>query len=231
MEYVMAEFILPHLLHIAPRNPVPEIAYPNCSVYAVVDDAYLLLIDTGNGFSHKSILDDLRAAGLLDGRPITVLLTHCHVDHVGGVEYFHRSMEICAAPQAAEHLRIASHRIWYEAPELLRPLVVHTELPPGRRQIGPFAVEVVPTPGHTDDSLSFVLIIDGKCCIFSGDLIMPSGTIGWRGSDDYSQEKLVASLRWLDEQQYDYLLTGHDYTGPEMRDRVRKTLEIEESKR
>ena len=218
--------ILPHLHVVSPENPVPEITLPNCSVYVVEADDHILLIDSGNGFSHVSILRALDSLSLRDGRPVTVLLTHCHMDHVGGVEYFHQSMEIAAAPGTAALLRTASHRIWYEAPELVRPLVVHSDLLPGVRNFGPHRVEIVPTPGHTGDCLSFVVDIDGRRCIFSGDLIMPDGSIGWQGSDDFSRPDLINSLGWLSEQPFDLLLTGHWYAGPEARERVRGALGV-----
>jgi glyoxylase-like metal-dependent hydrolase (beta-lactamase superfamily II) len=208
----MSKQLLPHLLQLQPRNPIPLINYFNCAVYVVIADDQVLVIDGGNTFSHRSILDDLEAAGLLDGRPIALLLTHCHIDHTGGAEYLGRTMQVCASPGCAALMRAASYRMMYESPELLRPMRVDVELTPGPITFGSLTVEVVSTPGHTDDCVSFRIDIDGTRCLFTGDLIMPSGVVGFRGSVDASQAKLVDSLRWLAASDFDLLCPGHDHT-------------------
>jgi len=225
----MCEALLPHLYHITPHNPVPEITVPNCSIYALAATEHLLLIDSGNGFSQRSLRDALRSQGWLDGRPITLLLTHCHIDHSGGAEYFHPCMQVCASSGTAAALRTASHRCWYEAPELLRPIPVHTVLHASALQVGPFTVDVVPTPGHTGDSLSFLVQIDDHRCLFSGDLVMPDGSVGWRGSEDYDRQQLLDSLRWLATLDVDVLGTGHGFLRGEACARVKTAWEKEQS--
>lgn len=221
----MLNRILPHLFMITPENPVPEILYANCSVYVVFDEQTLLLIDSGNGFSHRSILRDLDSAGLPGKRDVTILLTHCHVDHSCGTAYLPAHFRVAAAALTAEIFQSQRYRVWYEAPELVPACHVDEVLQPGTRQFGNLTVNIVATPGHTDDSLSYVMFIDGCRSIFSGDLIMPSGIIGFSGAVDYSREKTITSLEFLAANEFDYLLTGHGFTYSDGNATVQETLE------
>jgi glyoxylase-like metal-dependent hydrolase (beta-lactamase superfamily II) len=93
----------------------------------------------------------------LGARVATILLTHGHLDHSGGAGRF---AELTGAPvRALDPL----HRIGSEG--LAAGDTVRAD---------GLELTVVPTPGHTADSLSFVLPADGA--LLTGDTVLGRGT-------------------------------------------------------
>jgi glyoxylase-like metal-dependent hydrolase (beta-lactamase superfamily II) len=140
-----------------------------------------ILIDTGAGLDgYPALLDDyLRSRGVY--RPARVILTHRHVDHLGGVA----------------HLR----ERW---PGLPVAKMVHrdTNLPDGiddlrdGQTIEGDGVTLVPihTPGHASDHLCYYLVEEKA--LFSGDVIL-SGSTSVIPAGDGDLADYMASLRRL----------------------------------
>lgn len=87
------------------------------------------------------------------------LLTHNHRDHTGGVERFH---QLTGAPVLARDPRLS---------------IGGADLP-GDGELLPVSgldVRVVDTPGHTPDSVCFV-VDDTRTVIFTGDTVLGRGT-------------------------------------------------------
>src|SRR5262249_27567413 len=61
------------------------------NVYLLVEPQGLTLIDTGMPGSSRKILDYVRRIGHSPRDVTTILLTHQHVDHVGGAEELARA--------------------------------------------------------------------------------------------------------------------------------------------
>jgi len=58
----------------------------DCSVY-LVDAGELVLIDSGSGANTARIARNIELLGLDPSHLSTLILTHCHIDHVGGAAY------------------------------------------------------------------------------------------------------------------------------------------------
>ncbi|HEY6794909.1 MAG TPA: MBL fold metallo-hydrolase [Kineosporiaceae bacterium] len=99
----------------------------------------------------------LAAAQRRDVRISTILLTHGHADHSAGAPRLH---ELTGAPVRALDPRHAL------GPEGLVDGAV--------LEVGGLTIEVVGTPGHTSDSLSFLLPADGA--LLTGDTVLGRGT-------------------------------------------------------
>jgi glyoxylase-like metal-dependent hydrolase (beta-lactamase superfamily II) len=66
----------------------PDMSHPyDCSVY-LVDLGELILIDAGLGMGVQNIVANIEVLGLDPTRLSTLLLTHCHIDHMGGASWF-----------------------------------------------------------------------------------------------------------------------------------------------
>ncbi len=206
--------LLPHLAVIAPANPDPGMWYPNCAVYAIFDAETLVLVDCGNHFATDSLDAALAALGLDTRRERVIVITHCHIDHSCGARVYAERYRILGCTRTADILLHHPNQVLYEEPEIIVPMPIEAFTPGDTLTFGGITLRTVPGPGHTDDSTIYDTMIDGKRCLFTGDLIMlPGGQLGWPGSMDYSLDKSRATLAWLAEQTYDLILTGHNMGG------------------
>ena len=129
-----------------------------------------------------------------DGRQVgAVLLTHDHPDHAEGLPQF---LELTGAA------------------------LIHPE--PGPFRVGALELECILTPGHTSDSISFVLPADGA--LLTGDTVLGRGTTVVAHPDgrlgDYL-ESLSALLQLVGHRGISELLPGH---GPQISSDVHEVL-------
>jgi glyoxylase-like metal-dependent hydrolase (beta-lactamase superfamily II) len=140
-----------------------------------------LLIDTGQGIDSyaESLLATLTSTGTTS---IDILITHKHLDHVGGIDQIRRLM--------AEHFNLFDVKVFKRQ---ISDESLGTYLPIIDDQI--FKVDgatlkAIGTPGHTSDHTSFLLIESNA--LFSGDCILGKGSTVFESLIDYmkSLEKL-----------------------------------------
>ena len=123
----------------------------------------------------------------------TVLVTHGHKDHAGGVQQIQRIF-----PEA---------RVWKMPQTTSEPLRRFEPLRDGDRiMVNGYALQAIFTPGHAIDHLCFYL--EGERVLFSGDLILGTGTtvIPVDGGD---MRAYLASLRRLLEWDIRAIYPGH----------------------
>jgi len=72
-------------------------------------------------------------------------------------------------------------------------------------------VRCLHTPGHTAGCMSYLCELDGRRCLFTGDLVRTNGDLGYCGDDEFDSGRLLASLRRLATLRPQALLTGHGY--------------------
>ena len=157
----------------------------SCNVYAVVSGRCAVLIEAGSG----AILDFLADLGV--ERVTDVLCTHLDRDSVEGLQ------------------RLSQHgaRLWAPVTEQEQflSLVREHSLPCQFRFLEDYQTltleacefQVVPTPGHTTGSVSFVLEMNGKRHAFTGDLLSGPGTVVSLAATQWSYnggEGLVGSI-------------------------------------
>ena len=143
----------------------------NC--YIISKDYKALIIDPG-GDAH--IVEHYLTEHHL--KPLAILLTHAHFDHIGAVHELRTSL----------HLDVYLHQNeanWLEQPNLNRSTVffgsrgeIKTSRPEhilqeGTLKIGPFTFDVVHTPGHSPGSVSFIFRDEGF--VVSGDVLFHHG--------------------------------------------------------
>jgi glyoxylase-like metal-dependent hydrolase (beta-lactamase superfamily II) len=208
-----------------------------CNVYVIVADndggggprpRTAITIDFGSGL----VLDLLEA---LDVDRITdVLMTHHHRDqgqglpravehgarvHVPPVEIdlFERVEEMWSTRQLDNDYNVRQDRF-----SLLEPVPVDAVVPEYRHaDYGGVKVWVMPTPGHTTGSVSYLLDRDGGRIGFSGDLIYGPGKVWslaasqWSYTSHEGPAMVVLSCYLLQDEQLDVLLPSH---GRPMRD-------------
>ncbi|MBM4440377.1 MAG: MBL fold metallo-hydrolase [Candidatus Rokubacteria bacterium] len=171
---------------------VHQMRAESCFAYLIADPATrdAALVDP-RADRVTDYLGELEARGL---RLRTVIETHTHADHLSG----------------AAELRART------GAEVLLSAQARSEVATGRLRdgdrvtLGRHAIEVLATPGHTDDSMS--LLVDGA--LLTGDTLL----VGGAGRTDFqngSPESLYDSLhqRLADLSDDLTVYPGHDYAG------------------
>ena len=154
----------------------------------------LALIDTGCGPGYKAIIANVIRLGFEPADISQVLLTHCHIDHVGAAARFREDYgsrliahEADAAPcESGDRLMTAA--FLYEV--RFDPLVIDRKLELEEEVVQVAAVElnVVHTPGHSPGSVSAWLDTAGGRVLFGQDVHGPfhpdfgSDIASWRES-------------------------------------------------
>ena len=144
------------------RTPtIPPATHTNC---VVIGDERLVIIDPGSPYEGElALLDEILGQMIEDGRQLeAVVLTHHHVDHVGGVAHLREryDLPVWAHVRTAEHVDFAVDR-QLEHEEVL--------------ELGSEQLRCVHTPGHASGHLCFVH--ERTMGVVAGDLVASNGTI------------------------------------------------------
>jgi len=150
----------------------------DCSVY-LLNLGELVLIDAGAGPSVDKLIRNIEKLGLDPARISTVILTHCHIDHVGGAREFKRRFgsrivmhELdAAAVEKGDNKMTAAN--WYGID--LDPLPVDVKLTSDEEKLTVGGQEIVclHTPGHSPGSISVYLDRGGQRILFGQDIHGP----------------------------------------------------------
>jgi glyoxylase-like metal-dependent hydrolase (beta-lactamase superfamily II) len=165
----------------------------DCLVYAL-DDGGTVLVDCGCGPSWPRIRSNVEEAGLGPAR--TLLLTHCHVDHIGAAPVVQRetgcrvvahALDADAIESGDEVLTAAT---WYG--QKLERMSVDHRMEDDEERLG--KLTLVHTPGHTPGSIcAYVDSPEGRV-LFGQDIHGPfspsfgSDVAAWRRS----MQRLIA---------------------------------------
>ena len=150
----------------------------DCSIY-LLDLGELVLIDTGAGTSVDKIISNIEKLGFDPKKISTVILTHCHIDHVGGANQLKKryGARIIMHELDATVVERGDNRMtaayWYGV--FFAPLPVDMKLTKEEEQLKFNDQEVVclHTPGHTPGSISVYLDLGGKRILFGQDIHGP----------------------------------------------------------
>jgi hydroxyacylglutathione hydrolase len=139
----------------------------NCSVFGDEQSREALVVDPGDDISR--ILDILKTHGL---RLKAIVITHAHIDHIGGAEQLKRAT---GAPvylnsaDAALQKMMDVQATWIGVPT---PQAVNIDVAPADGDsllIGATEFQVLHTPGHTPGSISLWIPSEGK--LVAGDTL------------------------------------------------------------
>jgi glyoxylase-like metal-dependent hydrolase (beta-lactamase superfamily II) len=220
------------------ESPVSEIApgvfriADTCHVYVVraeagpggtaADGRTAFAIDFGSGLA----LDHLPEMGV--DRITDVLMTHHHRDQGQGLPRAVAEGIRVHVPPAERDLFADVEEMWQARTlyndynlrqdkfSLLESVPVHDVVPEYRRRdYAGTTVEVVPTPGHTTGSVSYLVERDGRRLAFTGDLVYAPGKVWslaatqWSYVDNEGPAMTVLSCYQLLEHDPDVLLPSH----------------------
>jgi len=150
----------------------------DCSVY-LLDVGELVMIDTGFGESIDLIGRNIEEQGLDPKDVSTVILTHCHIDHIGGADRFRQRFgsrlamhRLDAAIVARGDNRLTA-AFCFQKVFLPFPIDIILEGEEERLACGEQELFCLHTPGHTPGSISVYADAGGKRVLFAQDLGAP----------------------------------------------------------
>lgn len=139
----------------------------------------LILIDTGAGWSVDDIIKNIELFGFDCKSLSKIILTHCHIDHIGGVPkikkrfgskiYIHE----LDAPPLENGDPVLTAATWYQTSFPPTSVDVKFKLPQEVLVMGEQKIICLHTPGHTPGSICIYLDRDGKRVLFAQDLHGP----------------------------------------------------------
>jgi len=157
----------------------PEITDGRDGCIYLINLGELVLIDTGAGWSVDKIINNIQKLGFDCKKISKILLTHCHIDHIGGVPeikkrfgskiYIHK----LDAPPLENGDPILTAANWYQTSFPPTPVDVKFDAPKEILTVGGEKIVCLHTPGHTPGSICIYMDKDGKRILFGQDLHGP----------------------------------------------------------
>jgi glyoxylase-like metal-dependent hydrolase (beta-lactamase superfamily II) len=186
------------------------------NVYLILDER-IAVVDTGKSGDGQKILKYLGSLSRGPSDVSTIILTHYHPDHCGGLGVLKRKTgaQVIAhelesdyisgrkpIPNQSLTLKLVSVFLRYEK------LNVDRTVRDGER-LDEFGLRVIHTPGHTPGSIC--LLSEEKRVMFTGDTVGYSAgqIVGPRKAFSLDVEEAMRSVRRLSEFEFDVVLGGH----------------------
>ena len=197
----------------------------DAAVYLIDFSETLIMIDAGAGRSSSQIVRNIEMLGLNPANLSHLILTHCHIDHIGSAPFFKKQYgtkilihELDAqAVESGDSLKTAAN--WYGT--TFPPTAIDQKIK-GKHEIlefGQYELHCLHTPGHTPGSVSLYLDREGKRVLFGQDIHGPFHAAF--NSDIEAWKKSMRSLLDLDA---DILCEGH-FGIFQPKDKVRRYIE------
>ena len=169
-----------------------------------------ILIDTGAGRSIEKIIENIRVAGVDPHSLKKVVITHNHVDHIGGMSYLKKKYGVmfylhaldAGAVERGDTETTAAAMYGVALASVAVDVKISDENYP--LKIGDHTLFLLHTPGHTPGSISPYIDIEGRRVLFAQDVHGPFLDIF--GSDIYEWRN---SMERLIELGPDILCEGH----------------------
>jgi glyoxylase-like metal-dependent hydrolase (beta-lactamase superfamily II) len=207
MEFHRGIYLLPLL-----SPTLPPATHTNC---VIVGERELVAIDPGAHNPEeidllKGQLDELMEQG---GRLMAVLLTHSHIDHIGGAAFLRETYgaPVWAHEAAAAQLDFPVDRYLCDGE------VVRVAGDPDWR------LRCLHTPGHDPGHLCY--LEETTRTLIAGDMMANPGTIVIAKGLGGDMTLFIESLERLIGEGYDLILPGHGMPMSRGREKVRKHLE------
>ncbi len=195
----------------------------DCHVYLLEAGGALALIDAGCGEDSSRLIDAIAADGLDPASISHLLITHAHRDHAGGAAAVARALPrrpvVVASDAEADLLEHGTEE------ELGLPSIglagrpraeVFPEVRVDQRvhngeslEIGGLSLTAIVAPGHNPGCVCWLVRLDDRRMLFSGDVIFTGGYISIGNWPTCDPRRYRGGLGRLAGLEIDALLCGH----------------------
>ncbi|WP_053219212.1 MBL fold metallo-hydrolase [Virgibacillus senegalensis] len=141
----------------------------NC--YLIIKEREALVIDPGG--DGDILINRLKESGV---KPIAVLLTHAHFDHIGAVDEIRKTYQVPVYLHKAEADWLSNPNLNGSALFRLEPISADPAdeyVDGGEMKIGHFSFEVLETPGHSPGGVAY--LFSKEKWVISGDSLFQRG--------------------------------------------------------
>ncbi|OPY05084.1 MAG: Metallo-beta-lactamase L1 precursor [Syntrophus sp. PtaB.Bin001] len=151
----------------------------DAAAYLVEFGKELVMIDSGAGRTAELLERNIREVGLDPENISTIVLTHRHIDHIGGAPYFRRlfgcrivmhDLDADAVEQGDPIQTVAN---WYEVKFPPTPVDLRISFEEEAMNFNDHTLNILHTPGHTPGSISLYMDRDGRRILFGQDIHGP----------------------------------------------------------
>ncbi|TFG32245.1 MBL fold metallo-hydrolase [Candidatus Thorarchaeota archaeon] len=173
---------------------------------------YHVLVDAGTGMNYHALDKDLQGLGSSLSQLTDIVLTHSHIDHIGGVIPIVESGNPKIHLHKAEGEPINEGNMSQTLSDTfgvdLPPLKIEGLLEEGSiLEFGDITMQVYHTPGHSLGSICLDILETG--ILITGDTLFPGGSFGRTDFPTGDERALVESLRRISEMTFEIGLPGH----------------------
>jgi glyoxylase-like metal-dependent hydrolase (beta-lactamase superfamily II) len=189
-----------------------SLSHPSdCSIYIIdVGNSEYIMIDSGAGESYSELKQNIKSAGLPPERIKALILTHCHIDHIGAANYFKETYgcKIIAHKLDADAIegrdKKATAASWYGVD--YKPVTIDIVISGDSKimQFGNLKFNLIHTPGHTPGSISVYCDISNQRVLFGQDIHGPFDPSFGSNMDDWKK-----SMNNLLSLEADIMCEGH----------------------
>lgn len=188
----------------------PDITEGRDGCIYLINLGELILVDTGAGWSVEDVIGNIKKLGFDPKNLAKIILTHCHIDHIGGAPEIKRRfgskiyIHKLDAPPLENGDPILTAANWYQTSFPPTPVDVKFNLPEEILTIGGQKIMCLHTPGHTPGSICIYMDKNGKRILFGQDLHGPILPEFGSNLEDYGR-----STKKLLDLDADILCEGH----------------------
>ncbi len=194
----------------------------DCTIYLVDLGAEVVLIDAGCGIDPSRTTANIERDGFDRSRITHVLLTHCHADHAGAAAFWRgeSGAKVAASAEEASHLESANEEELglvrarsdgaYPSDYRLDACPVDVPLSHMQRlRIEGSEFTAIHVAGHSRGSICYLSELDGRRCLFSGDVVFCGGWISLLNCPGSSLHDYGKHITRLADLAVEALLPGH----------------------
>lgn len=197
----------------------------DAAAYLIDFSGNLVLIDCGAGRSFAQIARNIEMIGLNPSSVSSLIMTHCHIDHIGAAPFFREKYNTkliiheldAPALETGDSQRTAAN--WYAT--TFPPIKIDKKIK-GEGELLTFNEDnlyCLHTPGHTPGSISVYLDRAGKRVLFGQDIHGPFHRAFGSNMEDWKK-----SMHALLDLEADILCEGH-FGIYQPKERVRQYIE------